>query len=180
MEVAAQSIRHGLAYGTPLPVRAGDFPAPLRPERATFVTLHRNDELRGCIGTLSAEKPLVEDVAWHAFAAAFEDPRFPAFREAELEGLRIHISVLSPASPLPAASEEELLRVLRVGVDGLILRDGWHRATFLPVVWESLPDPRQFLAHLKVKAGLPPDYWSDTLRFERYTTFSFGEGETCR
>jgi len=175
LQVARNSIRHGLASGTPLRVNAREFPSALQPPRATFVTLHRAGDLRGCIGTLTATRPLVEDVAWHAFAAAFEDPRFPPVHESEMEQLDIEISILSPAEALAAASEEELLGKLRVGIDGLILQQGPRRATFLPSVWEQLANPREFLAHLKLKAGLPPDYWSDTLRFERYVTTSFGD-----
>jgi AmmeMemoRadiSam system protein A len=175
LKVAEASIRHGLEDGLPLRVEAESYAMPLRAPRATFVTLYREGELRGCIGTLTVEKPLVEDVAARAFAAAFQDPRFPPVNTKEMEGLAISISVLSLPSPLEVTSEADLLSRLRVGVDGLILREGsWRRSTFLPAVWETLPDPRAFLAHLKLKAGLPADYWSDTLRFERYTTESFG------
>jgi hypothetical protein len=177
LRVAAESIRHGLAVGTPLAVDAADYPPALRPRRATFVTLHRHGDLRGCIGTLTEDKPLVEDVAWHAFAAAFEDPRFPSLSEREFDELAIEISILGQPESLPAGSEAELLSKLRVGVDGLILKEGPRRATFLPSVWESLPDPREFLAHLKMKAGLSPHHWSDHLRFERYTTTSFGSAD---
>jgi AmmeMemoRadiSam system protein A len=178
LDLAAQSIRHGLRHGVPLAIDLADYPERLRALRCAFVTLQRGGSLRGCIGALIAEKPLVEDVAAHAFAAAFEDPRFPPLMERELDDLTIEISVLHPPIPFPVASEAELLRQLRPHRDGLILKEGWRRATFLPSVWESLPEPREFLAHLKMKAGLSPDYWSDTLRFERYATTSFGTEET--
>ncbi|MGE0082502.1 MAG: AmmeMemoRadiSam system protein A [Thiohalomonadaceae bacterium] len=175
LRVAAASIRHGFTHARPLPVKAEDYPEALRPLRATFVTLlDRRNELRGCIGGLQAQWPLVEDVARHAFAAAFEDPRFLPVRPEEFSGLTLSISILNPAVALPASSEAELVAALRPGADGLILREGARRSTFLPSVWEQLPDPHDFLAHLRMKAGLPPDYWSDTLRFERYTTESFG------
>jgi AmmeMemoRadiSam system protein A len=173
LAVAAQSIRYGLRTGAPLPVRPEDFDPPLRERRASFVTLHHQSELRGCIGHLQAVSPLVVDVAGNAFAAAFRDPRFPPLAERELTDLQIHISVLTTPEPMSFDSERDLLAKIRPGVDGLILRDGVHQGTFLPSVWESLPDPTSFLAHLKNKAGLPTDYWSDTLTVSRYRTESF-------
>ncbi|PKM44170.1 MAG: AMMECR1 domain-containing protein [Gammaproteobacteria bacterium HGW-Gammaproteobacteria-1] len=174
LDVAAESIRHGLDHGRPLTVCAADYPEELRVPRATFVTLHRHGELRGCIGMLEAVRPLVEDVAHNSYAAAFEDPRFAPLAAWELEGLDLHISVLSPPECMTCASEADLLQQLRPGIDGLILRDSHCRGTFLPSVWESLSDPCDFLRHLKRKAGLPADWWSDTLTVERYTTESFG------
>lgn len=174
LRVAEASIRSGLATGRPGAPVAADYPAVLRAVRASFVTLHRHETLRGCIGTLEARRPLVEDVARNAYAAAFEDPRFPPLAMQELVGLDIHISVLSPAEPITAASEEKLVAELRPGIDGLILEDRGYRGTFLPSVWESLPRTEDFLRHLKVKAGLSPSHWSDTLRVWRYTTESFG------
>jgi AmmeMemoRadiSam system protein A len=172
LDVAATSIRHGLS-GARLLVNLADFPEPLRALRATFVTLHLADDLRGCIGTLEARRTLVEDVAANAYAAAFEDPRFGPLRAVEFEQLQIHISVLSPAQPLVFESEQDLLAQLRPGVDGLILEERHARGTFLPSVWEQLPEPLDFLRHLKRKAGLPVDYWSAQVRISRYTTESF-------
>lgn len=177
LDVARESIRHGFSHARPLSVTATDYPEPLRVLRATFVTLENHGDLRGCIGGLEAQWPLVEDVAHHAFAAAFEDPRFLPVRREEFGALTLSISVLNPAVPLPVKSEAELMATLRPGTDGLILREGMRRSTFLPSVWEQLPDPRDFLAHLKLKAGFPPDHWSNTLRFERYTTESFSSRE---
>jgi AmmeMemoRadiSam system protein A len=114
-------------------------------------------------------------VAEHAYAAAFDDPRFPRLTPAERDGLSIHISVLGSPEPVPCRTEQELLSALRPGVDGLILRDGEHRATFLPTVWTQLDDPFVFVSQLKYKAALPLDYWSETIRFCRYTTESFPE-----
>ena len=176
LEVAQASIQHGLRRGRALQVEPGDYPETLRPRRATFVTLEIDGQLRGCIGALTAYQPLVQDVADHAYAAAFEDPRFPQLLADELPKLALFISVLSPARPLRFTSEEDLLAQLRPGVDGLILEFRHHRATFLPAVWESLPDPYVFLAQLKQKAGLPLDFWSPELRVERYTTEYFGAG----
>jgi hypothetical protein len=175
LDLARSSIRHGLSHHRPQPVEPLDFSAALRAPRAVFVTLSREGRLRGCIGHLEACQALVQDVAENAFSAAFRDPRFPPLGADELAGLEIHISVLSPPEPLPVTSEADLLRQIRPGVDGLILEDRGHRGTFLPAVWESLTLPEQFLAHLKQKAGLPPDYWSDTIRVARYTAEAFGD-----
>lgn len=177
LDVARQSIQSGLAYYCPLAVDPADYPESLRLQRATFVTLTIEQRLRGCIGILEARLPLVKDVAEHAFAAAFEDPRFPPLRQAEFPGLEMHISVLSPSESIHFRSEEDLLAQLRPGVDGLILWLGQRRATFLPSVWESLPEPFLFVTQLKQKAGLPLNFWSDELQFERYITESFGDGD---
>ncbi|MCB2262296.1 MAG: AmmeMemoRadiSam system protein A [Candidatus Thiosymbion ectosymbiont of Robbea hypermnestra] len=175
LTLARQSIAHGLDQGGPLPVVPAEYPPALRAQRAAFVTLQLGGGLRGCIGHLEAIQPLVLDVAENAFAAAFRDPRFPPLTRPELARLTIEISVLTPSQPLACTSEEELLRLLEPGRDGLILEDGAARGTFLPTVWESLPDPRDFLRHLKQKAGLPPDHWSERVRVERYRTESFSE-----
>ena len=149
-------------------------PAALQAEQAVFVTLSRGGRLRGCIGSLEPQGPLAQAVAEAAHGAAFRDPRFPPLEAAELADLHIEISVLSPLSPLPVSSREALAAALRPGLDGLLLEDGPHRATFLPRVWEQLPDPRSFIAQLLHKAGLPPDHWSPTLRARRYAAQSFG------
>lgn len=166
--IAHDSIIHGLDKGTPLPVEVERYPPPLRRPGASFVTLQRSGELRGCIGSLEAHRPLVEDIAHNAYAAAFSDPRFYPLTREELKGLEIHISILTPAETMSFSSEEDLLRQLRPGVDGLILEDRGRRGTFLPTVWESLPEPRDFLDHLKIKAGLPVNHWSETVKISRY------------
>jgi AmmeMemoRadiSam system protein A len=171
LQLAGDSIRKGLC-GDTLSVQATDYPEPLRVLRATFVTLHIDAKLRGCIGTLEARQTLVQDVASNAYSAAFRDPRFSALTWTEYERLDIHISVLSLPEPLQFSSEDELLAQLRPRVDGLIIEEGYNRGTFLPAVWEQLPDPREFLRQLKHKAGLPPDYWSSRIRVQRYTTES--------
>lgn len=171
LDAARQSVASGLA-GTRLKIELQAYPAALRAPRATFVTLHVRDELRGCIGSLEPRRPLIEDVVDNAYAAAFHDTRFPALTAADLDQLSVHLSLLSPLTPLRFESEDDLLRQLRPGVDGLILAEHHHRGTFLPAVWESLPTPREFLRRLKEKAGLPPDYWSDTITVERYTVES--------
>lgn len=177
LQTAAASIQHGLESGSPLTVALDEQPTELQQTRATFVTLNRHDRLRGCIGHLEAIQPLIIDVAENAFAAAFHDPRFPPLTKPELHGLEIHLSILSPSQPLAFSSEEELISMLRPGVDGLILEDVGRRGTFLPSVWESLPDPTEFLRHLKMKAGLPEDYWSPSIQIYRYTTESFSADE---
>jgi AmmeMemoRadiSam system protein A len=170
LEIAHDSIASGLRRKQPLAVDCGEFPPELRLVRATFVSLHLEGQLRGCIGTLEADLPLVASVAENAFKAAFDDPRFPPLERGELTDIEIDISILTPLEPLDIHSEEDLVAKLRPGVDGLVLRDGSSRGTFLPAVWDGLPEPRQFVRELKRKAGLPLDSWPSTLRVWRYTT----------
>lgn len=170
LETARASIRYGLDHGKPLPAQTRD--SDLQQPGASFVTLELKGDLRGCIGSLQAHRPLLEDVAQNAFNAAFRDPRFPPVDERDIDHLDIHISILSPTTPLHFSSEQDLLQQLRPGIDGLVLSDGYHRGTFLPQVWEQLPTPEEFLAHLKRKAGLPAHHWSPTLTVDRYTVES--------
>jgi AmmeMemoRadiSam system protein A len=172
LDVARESIRSGALRGRPLRPDPAAYPEPLRALRASFVTLDLEGALRGCMGGLEPVRPLVSDVAEHAFAAAFRDPRFPPLAAAELERVEVRLSILSPLEPLSFASEQELLSQLRPGVDGVLLEAGWQRGTFLPAVWEQLPDPREFLRHLKRKAGLAPDFWSAVVAVHRYTVES--------
>lgn len=151
----------------------------LRRHGATFVTLRRDGTLRGCIGTLRAERPLEDDVRAHALAAAFDDPRFAPLARAEYAALEIEVSLLGAAEPLTAASEAHALALLRRGRDGLILEWRGRRATFLPQVWQQLPQPAQFLAGLKRKAGLAADFWAADLRLARYEVRKFAEGATA-
>jgi AmmeMemoRadiSam system protein A len=175
LEIARQSIAHGLEQGKPLPVLLDEEPAPLRATGAAFVTLTQAGNLRGCIGHLEAIAPLAVDTAENAFAAAFRDPRFPALTVDELEGLKLEVSVLTPPEPIAFETEAELLAAIEPGVDGLILTDGGRRGTFLPSVWSQLPTREEFLRHLKQKAGLSPEHWSPQLRVSRYRTESFSE-----
>jgi len=174
LEVALHSIQAGLRHGQPLEPDPRDYDAPLREPRASFVTLRRQGELRGCIGCLEAREALVASVAGNAWRAAFRDPRFDELSAPELAGIEIHVSVLSPTEPVEAASEGDLLRSLRPHIDGLVLRDGALEATFLPSVWESLAEPHAFLRELRRKAGMSPNGWSETLEVERYTTEEWG------
>ncbi|MDH4065341.1 MAG: AmmeMemoRadiSam system protein A [Acidobacteriota bacterium] len=166
--LARRAIETGLDGGR-LDVPLGSFPEPLREVRATFVTLKIGGRLRGCMGTLEARRPLVEDVAWNAYAAAFEDPRFPPLARAEVASLDVSLSLLSLPEPMRFGSEQELVAQIRPNIDGLVLEEGPWRGTFLPSVWQQLPDAGEFLRHLKRKAGLPVDYWSATLCVSRYT-----------
>lgn len=172
-QIAWESIRHGLQTGLPYPLTIDSEPLALREKGASFVTLKKRGQLRGCIGSLEAVRPLAEDVNRNAFAAAFEDPRFPPLDADEFPELDLRISVLTPSTPIACASEEDLARQLRPGIDGLILQSGLRRATFLPAVWEDLPDPRQFIHHLKRKAGIPVLEWPDDMRCWRYEVESF-------
>lgn len=142
---------------------------------AVFVTLTESGRLRGCIGSLEAHRPLGMDVEHNARAAAFSDPRFPPLRPEELDRVRVEVSLLSPAVPMQFKDESDALAQLRPGVDGVILEYGRYRATFLPQVWEQLPQPDVFMAHLKQKAGLSGDFWQQALRLSRYGVDKFKE-----
>ena len=143
---------------------------------ATFVTLRSDGDLRGCIGTVDAWRPLGEDVRANAVAAAFNDPRFPPLRRDELAQVSIEVSLLNAREPLPSCDEASLAATLRPGIDGVVFACARHRATFLPQVWEQLPQPHDFLRALKRKAGLVEDFWSDNVRISRYTVEKYCEG----
>lgn len=145
----------------------------LRARGASFVTLRLEGELRGCIGSLEAHRALGDDVAHNAFAAAYRDPRFPPVAPQVRDALAVEVSVLSEREPVAAASEDALAAELRPGIDGVVLEFGGHCATFLPQVWESLPDPADFLAELRRKARLPARFWHPALRVSRYTVEKF-------
>ena len=172
-ELAYKSIRHGLETGKALEINIIEYPAELQAKKATFVTLHRNNELRGCIGILEPLRPLAEDIAYNAWAAAFSDSRFMPVSASELDDLDIHISILGTPEEMNFTSEDDLVKQIRPGVDGLILEKGFNKGTFLPSVWDSLTDSHEFLNHLKLKAGLPADYWSDNIKIKRYTVEEF-------
>ncbi len=173
IELAWDSVRYGLRSGTAQPVDRDAFQSELLQNLASFVSLHRHGNLRGCIGTLEAYRPLVEDVSANAYAAAFLDPRFESLQEHELGGLDLKISVLTPQEPMSVATEQDLLSQIRPGTDGIVLELGVRKATFLPAVWEQLPDPVDFLYELKRKAGLDPVGWEPGIQVFRYTTVEF-------
>jgi AmmeMemoRadiSam system protein A len=177
MDVARRSIEHGLASGQPLVVTPSEYHRDLKAVRASFVTLQKNGQLRGCIGHLEAVQPVVVDVAENAFAAAFRDPRFSPLTAAEWPDVDVHLSLLTPPERMQFSDEADLIGQIRAGEDGLILQDGPNRGTFLPSVWESLPNPVDFLIHLKRKAGLAANHWSDRVEVYRYHTESFGESD---
>lgn len=172
LRLAADSIRHVLGSGGRLAVEPEHYAPALAEPGACFVTLRRQGTLRGCIGSPRAWRPLVVDVAANAAAAAFEEPRFPPLAAEELMGLSLSVSVLTAPEPMAVASEGDLLRQLRPGLDGLILREGERQALFLPQVWEALPSPAAFVTALKEKAGLPLTHWSATLRALRFESLS--------
>ena len=176
LALARSSIESGLSNGHPAPVPRIRSPL-LNERRATFVTLRVEEDLRGCCGSIEPRFALAEDVSRNAWASAFADPRFPALTHAEYPRIDLHISVLSPLERVPVSTEADLLATLRPGEDGLLLELGPARATFLPVVWENLPDPIDFVRHLKMKAGWPATFWSSQIVVWRYATESFGEEE---
>lgn len=181
LELARQSLEQGVRGQRLKPLDLSALPEQLRQPAATFVTLTRQGALRGCIGGLQAEMPLAEDVRQHAVAAALDDYRFPPVEPEELSQLEIEVSILTDPQPLPYSSPEDLLARLRPGVDGVILVSGFHRATFLPQVWEKVPEADVFLSMLCEKAGLPPDTWRHgRVEVFTYQVESFHEGEASR
>jgi len=171
--------RHALVYGVKNnrapEVHLDELPEILLEERATFITLEKDGSLRGCIGRLEASQPLVIDIAENTVAAALEDPRFPPVMDNEITSIVLSISILTPPELMNISSEKELLESIRPEIDGLILEEGRRRATFLPSVWDDLKQPRDFIDHLKQKAGWSPAYWSDQIRAYRYQTIYLSE-----
>lgn len=165
--LARGAIHRSFDRGAPPPSSSN---VALHVEGASFVTLKQRGQLRGCIGTLVAHRPLHEDVAANAVAAAFRDPRFPALLPQELVLTMLEVSVLSRPEPLPFASEDDFYRALRAGVDGLILAHRGRRATYLPSVWEQLPDARRFVGELRRKAGIEPSVPLMEIEVQRYTS----------
>jgi AmmeMemoRadiSam system protein A len=145
---------------------------------ATFVTLTEYGNLRGCIGSLEAWRTLAQDVHENALAAAFRDPRFKPLSAEELPITCLEVSLLTPAEPINFTSEADALAQLRPDIDGVIFTAGGRRSTFLPQVWEQLPAPVVFMAHLKQKAGLRANYWGPDVRLERYTVKKWMEAES--
>lgn len=178
LALARHAMEYGIRHGSPPPLPAA-IPDPLLMEpRATFITIERHGQLRGCIGRIEAEVPLLEDIAEHAVAAAIHDPRFLPMTPEETRDAVLSISILTPPEPMSVKSELDLVQQLEPGRDGLILREGRRAATFLPSVWEELPDPFAFVQHLKMKAGWPANYWSDKIRVQRYRSHYITEKRT--
>jgi AmmeMemoRadiSam system protein A len=144
---------------------------------ACFITLTQQGDLRGCIGSLEAHRPLLQDVKANAYAAAFRDPRFSPLTLGELDSTEVEVSLLSPMQPMSFCDEREALAQLRPGVDGVVFEYGAYRSTFLPQVWEQLPECGIFMAHLKRKAGLSPDFWAKEVKLSCYTVSKWKESE---
>ncbi len=157
VSIARSSIQHGLQTDKPEIINLQDHDSDLQEIRATFVTLKILETLRGCIGTLEARYPLAKSVAEYAYAAAFRDPRFKPLRENEFDKITLSISILTPAEPIVFDTDSDLIQQLNPDIDGLIIKTGKRSATFLPAVWESLPNAEQFLSQLKAKAQIRPD-----------------------
>ena len=178
LALARQTITQALQAATPNSASAAwtdDAHGALAEPGATFVTLTQRGQLRGCIGTLEAWRPLREDVQANALAAALRDPRFAPLCTHELALTRVEVSLLSSTTPMVFEHETDALNQLRPGIDGVVLTCGPYRSTFLPQVWEQLPHPTDFLAHLKQKAGLRPRFWSAEVQLARYTVTKWKE-----
>jgi len=169
LNLAQEAIDHGLKTRQTLHVNITELPQSLIDDRASFVTIMLDGELRGCIGSLQAHRPLAVDIVANAYAAAFQDPRFSPLTADEKEDISIHISILSIPEKIDCKDEQDLIKQLRPGVDGVIIEDGSHRATFLPSVWEHFSEPKDFIDNLKMKAGLSKDHWSNEMQVQRYT-----------
>ncbi|OEJ64252.1 hypothetical protein BEN30_16915 [Magnetovibrio blakemorei] len=174
LQIAKGSILHGLHTGKPLAPATETLPSEMTEPGACFVTLNKAGRLRGCIGSPEAWRPLAVDVAENAFRSAFKDPRFAPLKIDEVDALDIHLSVLSPAVAFAFNDETDLIATLKVGEDGLIIEDMGRRALFLPSVWSQLPDPAQFLGHLKTKAGMSATHWSNSFRAWRFIAAETG------
>lgn len=175
LRLARDSIAYGLVHREPLPVACDELPHAMSEPRATFTTLRLEDQLRGCCGTLEATRPLAQDVTHTAFRAAFHDPRFDPVAEAELSTIGLEVSVLSALKPMSVVDEADLLDQLAPGEDGIVIVAEGRCATLLPKVWEMLPEPDRFVAALKAKVGVPDDYWSEQLEFQRYSAKTYVE-----
>ncbi|MBN1535109.1 MAG: AmmeMemoRadiSam system protein A [Anaerolineales bacterium] len=159
LKIARRTIEEFFVEGKKPQIDLSDFSQSLIKEGATFVTLTKRGELRGCVGALEAYQPLIEDVRDHALAAAFDDYRFAPLRQEELPFVEIEISRLTPPKPIEYSDADDLLQKIRPDIDGVILRDRHRKATFLPQVWEKLPQADIFLSHLCQKMGCDPDIW---------------------
>jgi AmmeMemoRadiSam system protein A len=167
--------RAAISNALQLPVTADESAPWLAEQAACFVTLSQRDQLRGCIGSLEAHRSLLADVKSNAVSAALRDTRFMPLTADELGRTDIEISLLTPPQRMQFHDEADALSQMRPGVDGIVFEYGHHRSTFLPQVWEQLPDPHQFMAHLKLKAGLPANFWDEGVRLSRYSVSKYKE-----
>lgn len=177
LRVAAQSIVSGFERGRALRVRETRYPEELRQKAATFVNIYYNGALRGSAGSEEPDRSILDDVAENAYAAAFSDFRFIPLTEEEFKKAEISISILTRPTPVRFETEEELLAKIQPERDGLILRERANKALFLPQIWQTFPSPRDFLAHLKQKAGLSMDYTSPTLKVYRFDVIDINSGD---
>lgn len=175
LRAGAAALRYGVRYGHAPRVDAAKGPPDLQRPAATFVTLKRNGRLRGCVGSVAPVRPLFADVVCNAYGSAFRDNRFPPLTRHELPGLRISISLLSAFSTLAFDDEDDLLRKLQPGTDGLLLESGAGRGLFLPQVWAQIQTPAAFLDHLKDKAGIAGALHPSSARVSRFTVESLGD-----
>ncbi len=178
LAVARETIVAALEHRRAVPVESDAVTEALIEPRASLVTLRRHGELAGCIGSLEPVRPLIVDVSLNAFAAAFEDPRLRSVTMADLPVLEIEISVLGPMRPMTADSVDDLVARVRPSEDGLLVTAGGRRGTFLPSVWDTLPDAADFVAHLWAKAGRAPGTWPQGIGLWRYSTLEFDEAAT--
>lgn len=176
LKVARQSIERAVRGEPKLTLSVKDYSALLQRNGASFVTLTLKGRLRGCIGTLQAYQALVLDVREHAILAALEDPRFPPVAERELAAIKIEISRLTEPKPLSYQTPQDLLQGLHPGTDGVVLRLGYRSATYLPQVWDQIPDPADFLSELCLKMGTSADTWKkQKLEVSTYQVEEFSE-----
>lgn len=159
LEVARRTIEQHLFDRKGPKKPDADFPSIFYAHRGTFVTLTIQGGLRGCIGHITPQETLLEGIKANAINAAFQDPRFQPLTRSEWKNVKIEISILTDPKPLSYADANDLLKKLRPHVDGVILKKGYHQSTFLPQVWEQLPDKDEFLTHLCLKAGLAGEEW---------------------
>ena len=170
--------RAAISRALNVPLEADESAPWLAEPGACFVTLTQQGELRGCIGSLQPYRPLLDDVKSNAVSAALHDPRFAPLTAPELDSTHIEVSLLSPIIPMEVRYEADALAQMRPDVDGIVFEFGRYRSTFLPQVWENLPQPRDFLAMLRRKAGLPDDFWEEGVKLSRYTVTKWSEKTT--
>ncbi|MGC8651041.1 MAG: AmmeMemoRadiSam system protein A [Minisyncoccia bacterium] len=176
LQIARKTIEKYSLNGSLLELDDTDFDSELLVKRATFVTLTKNNELRGCMGELEAHKPLYQSVIDNSLASAFLDPRFSPITHDELTDLKIEISILSPLKKLALNNTQKLLKYLQEKRPGLLIKKNGFQATFLPQVWEELPNPKDFLSQLCLKAGLPQEQWQNLdLEISEYQVEEFKE-----
>ncbi|MFE8072832.1 AmmeMemoRadiSam system protein A [Marinobacteraceae bacterium S3BR75-40.1] len=176
--LARQSLEQAVLHSSRWYPAPAEIPEEMHAMGACFVSLKQeNGRLRGCIGSIEPSRPLVEDIVENSRAAAMRDPRFQPVSPAELAGLHISVSILVPPEPFPVRNEADLLARLRPGIDGLVVEGpGGRRATYLPAVWEQLPDPRDFVRELRRKAGLSNVGRGEALHYQRYQAVEITEG----